>query len=70
MRRFFALAADVILLGGLFVQESQSPGTYTVTWDGRDDNGLNVHAGGFFKRFRAGGRERTQDQHAEVRRVA
>ena len=61
MRRFLALAAAMILLGGSLVQESQSPGihSYSVTWDGRDDNGLNVHAGGLLKKVRAGSHEWT-----------
>lgn len=48
--------------GGLvrtLVQESRSPGTFTVTWDGRDDNGRYVQAGVYFTKFTAGSFQRT-----------
>jgi hypothetical protein len=50
------------LQGGLvrtLVQESQSPGTFTVTWDGRDANGLYAQAGVYFTKLRAGSFQRT-----------
>lgn len=50
------------LQGGLvrtLVQESKSPGRFTVVWDGRDDNGVYVQAGVYFTKLRAGDYERT-----------
>jgi len=50
------------LQGGLvrtLVQESQSAGTFTVSWDGRDDNGLYLAAGVYFTKIRAGSYQRT-----------
>ncbi len=48
--------------GGLvrtLIHESQSPGTFTVTWDGRDDNGQYVKTGVYFTKFSAGSYQRT-----------
>ena len=50
------------LQGGLvrtLVRESQPPGTYAVSWDGRDDNGRYLAAGVYFTRFRAGTYQQT-----------
>ena len=41
------------------VQESKSPGTYEVAWDGCDDSGRYVEAGVYFTKFRASSYQRT-----------
>ena len=41
------------------VHESKSPGTFTVTWDGRDDGGRYLAAGVYFTKFQAGTFQRT-----------
>jgi len=35
-------------------EEIQNPGEYTVSWDGKDKNGINVSSGIFFYRMKAG----------------
>lgn len=50
------------LQGGLvrtLVSESQSPGTFTVTWDGCDAHGQYLPAGVYFTKFTAGTFQRT-----------
>ncbi len=41
------------------VRESKSPGTYTVAWDGRDDNGHYLGAGVYFTKINAGSFQRS-----------
>jgi len=43
----------------MLVRESKSPGTYAITWDGRDDNGRRLEAGVYFTKISAGSFQRT-----------